>query len=130
MNLPISKLKQMADYQGRLDYKKRVAIRERVSLAMAEIKRLAREFLNLDPELEKVILFGSLARGVIHSEDFDIDLAVLCSREKYLSLVVAAMGSSFHVDLADLRSIDERIRASIDREGRVIFEKGSILDEG
>jgi predicted nucleotidyltransferase len=130
MNLPNSKLKQMADYQRRLDYKKRAAIQERVSRAMAESKRLAREFLNLDPELEKVILFGSLARGVIHSEDFDIDLAVLCSREKYLSLVVAALNSSFHVDLADLRSTDERIRASIDREGRVIFDRGRNLNEG
>ena len=129
MTLPDSKLKQMADHQRRLDYQKRAAIQERGSRAIAESKRLAREFLALDPGLEKVILFGSLARRVINTEQFDIDLAVLCSADKYLRLVAATFDSSFHVDLVDLRSIDERIRGSIEHEGTVIFDKRGNLNE-
>lgn len=91
--------------------------------AWVEVGRLTRAFREIDPALQRVVLFGSLARGEVTCPDFDIDLAVACSRHSFLQLVAEALNSSFQVDLVDLGSADERIRGSILRDGIVLYEK-------
>jgi predicted nucleotidyltransferase len=117
------KLRQMVAFQRQLDKKRRATIQVRTVEAWVEVRRLVVEFQELDPALERVVLFGSLARGLPTVEDFDIDLAVVCSPEKYLNLVAAALNSQFRVDLVDLPLTDERIRTSVEREGLVLFER-------
>jgi hypothetical protein len=48
---------------------------------------------------------------------------VACSKEKYLSIVARALDSPFNVDVVDLTTADERIKASIARDGVVLYEK-------
>ena len=117
------KLREMAAFQRQLDKRRKATIQVRTVEAWVEIRRLVAEFRELDPALERVVLFGSLARGLPSAEDFDIDLAVVCSPERYLRLVSTALNRQFRVDLVDLPSADGRIRASVGREGQVLFER-------
>jgi hypothetical protein len=48
---------------------------------------------------------------------------VACSKEKYLSIVAMALDSPFKVDVVDLAAADDRIKASIARDGVVLYEK-------
>jgi predicted nucleotidyltransferase len=123
MIVPAEKLKKMAESARRRDRERRKTISARVPGAFAEVKRLIRKFRTLDPAIEKVVLFGSLARKDVTSLDFDIDLAVSCSKEKYLSIVALALDSPFKVDVVDLAAADERIKASIARDGVILYEK-------
>ena len=71
--------------------------RERISLrlteARAEAERIAGRLAEVDHELRKVILFGSVAAGTVRSERFDIDLAV--EGGDHLSLMRVADHASF-----------------------------------
>jgi predicted nucleotidyltransferase len=123
MIVPAEKLKKMAEYALRTDRVRQEAISTRVIEAFAEVERLVGEFRALDPSIEKIVLFGSLARKDITSPDFDIDLAVACSKERYLAIVALALDSPFQVDVVDLAVADDRIKASIARDGVVLYEK-------
>ncbi len=96
-------------------------IKDRAAQAVEEVGRLKVDFLNIDKDMEKMILFGSLAEGNIVSVYFDIDIAV--KSKKYYLLVSRALQSDFKVDVADLDSIHERIKKTIIEKGRVIYEK-------
>lgn len=117
------KLSRIAAHQRLLLRRKEEALRLRVTRAYDEVRRLVDSFLELDPAISKIILFGSLARCDVSSADFDIDLAVSCSGEQYLALVACALDSPFKVDLVDISSADSRILSSIDRDGKVLYEK-------
>lgn len=119
----VSLLRRAGQYQARLERREREAAQTRADKARHEAGRLVHSFLDIDPELRRLVLFGSLATGRITSSDFDIDLAVLCSPEKFFALVSTALDSEFEVDLVDLATVDARIRRSIDRDGVVLYEK-------
>lgn len=123
MTVPAVKIKKMAESVRRRECEMRAAVAVRVESAMAEVDRLVGEFRVLDPAIEKVVLFGSLARKDVRSLGFDIDLAVSCSKERYLALVARALDSPFRVDVVDLAAADDRIKASIARDGVVLYEK-------
>lgn len=123
MTVPAEKLKKMAESERRRERERRAAVTGRVALALAEVERLVGEFRALDPAIEKIVLFGSLARKDVTSLGFDIDLAVACSKERYLAIVARALGSPFRVDVIDLAAADDRIKASIARDGVVLYEK-------
>ena len=74
--------------------------------------------------LEKVILFGSRARGDFYRTS-DIDLAVSGGDIVRFSLDAEEETSTLlQFDVVDLNStLDEELRQSIDSEGRIIFEK-------
>ena len=80
-------------------------------------------FQEIDPNLKKVILFGSLAKNNVRSEHFDIDLAVECSWDKYLALVSTALDADFEVDLVELAKARPAWRERIEDEGVVLYEK-------
>lgn len=96
---------------------------ERAVLARREVERLADVFRSVAPDLEKMVLFGSLAHGRGFSSRSDIDLAVRCGRSSFLALVAEALRSPFRVDVVDLSDADERIQGAVEREGEVLYEK-------
>ena len=68
-------------------------IGEKIRAAHEEVRRLAAQFLEIDPGIETIVFFGSLAEDNAFSIHFDIDLAV--RSEKYLQLVGCGLKSSF-----------------------------------
>ncbi len=75
-------------------------------------------------KVEKVILFGSRARGDFHRTS-DIDLAVKGGDFINFSLDVDEETSTLLMfDFVDLnRSIQRELRENIEKEGRIIYEK-------
>jgi predicted nucleotidyltransferase len=98
-------------------------IERRIKSAQIEIDRLLAQFLEIDPALQKVVLFGSLAKQAVRSANFDIDLAVQGSPDKFLLLVAAALDSDFTVDVVDLTSANQTFRQFILKDGVVLYEK-------
>ncbi len=98
-------------------------IERRIETARTEIDKLLAQFLEIDPALQKVILFGSLARQTVRSADFDIDLAVQGSPDKFLLLVGTVLDSDFKVDVVDLTSVSQNFRHFILTDGVVLYEK-------
>jgi predicted nucleotidyltransferase len=94
----------------------------RLQEAEQEILRLVVEFRKMDPELKKVVLFGSVAEGRVRNPDFDIDLAV--DSEKYLRLLGICLDSSFKIDLIDLGTANKHILAEVNRRGKVLYAAG------
>ena len=101
-------------------------IKGKVSTALEEVKKLKEDFIKIDPDLEMMILYGSLAEERIRSIHFDIDIAV--KSNKYFQLVGRALQSRFKIDLVDLEVVDERIKKSIFKYGRFIYEKLKALN--
>lgn len=95
----------------------------RIEAAQIELDKLLAQFLEIDPALQTVILFGSLAGQRVRSAEFDIDLAVRCSPDKFLLLVGATLDSDFKIDLIDLTSTSQTFRQFILAEGVVLYEK-------
>jgi predicted nucleotidyltransferase len=104
------------------DAEEKRAIAARVRAAYAEVDRLKSEFLRLDPDIEKIILFGSLAEERVNRLDFDIDLAVRSA--KYMRLLSVTLDSPFKVDCVDLDNARDWLLRDIEKYGRVIHEKG------
>jgi predicted nucleotidyltransferase len=98
-------------------------IERRLKSAQEELRNLLAGFLEIDPGLRKVILFGSLARGSVKSVDFDIDLAVQCSGDKFLRLVASTLDSNFKVDVVDLDTVDDTFCYFILKEGKILYEQ-------
>ncbi len=91
----------------------------RMKEAMTEIDRLIHEFRRRDPALERIVLFGSLAKGVPRNPSFDIDLSFE-GRELYACTSIA-LDSSFKVDLVDYRSLPDFMKEEIDTHGKVLY---------
>lgn len=113
------KIREIADAtnrRNRLAREKRTAeiatIRE---AAWAEVRRLLHRFHEIDSGVDRLIVFGSLARDDMKRPDFDIDIAV--RSERYLDLLGPALESEFKVDLVDLHGASSYITAAISREG-------------
>ena len=86
---------------------------------MEEIVAMAQKY-----EIEKVILFGSRARGDYHRTS-DIDLATEGSNSVRFALDVDEFTSTLlSFDIVDLDGpVQEELRQSIENEGVVIYEK-------
>ena len=91
-------------------------IREQV---IREICEIAKKY-----KVEKVILFGSRARGDFHRAS-DIDLAVKGGDFADFSLDVDEETSTLLMfDFVNLnQSIEQELRENIEREGKIIYEK-------
>jgi predicted nucleotidyltransferase len=81
------------------------------------------------PKIEKIILFGSRARGDAAPRS-DIDVAVSCPRaseREWLDLcdAIEDVPTLLPVDLVRLETADGRLRQRILREGRTLYERGS-----
>jgi len=91
-------------------------IKERVQ---AEICRFAEKY-----QLERVVLFGSRARGDYHRAS-DIDLAVwggLAAR--FIADVDEKTSTLLKYDVVDMdQDVSQELAASIQKEGQVLYEK-------
>ena len=96
-------------------------IEEKIRTAHQEVRRLVAQFLEIDPAIETIVLFGSLAEDKIFSVDFDIDLAV--RSKEYLQLVGCGLKSCFRVDVVDLDHVADPIKSSIEKYGKILYEK-------
>ena len=94
---------------------------ERRAAGLAEAHRLTSRFVEVDPDLRKVVLFGSLATGDLGDRQPDIDLAVESPR--YLRLVAVALDSPFRVDVVDLPNASPVISRAVEQHGRVMYER-------
>ena len=115
------KLAQIAanlNKQNKLEDKR---IQKKIREAKEEVQRVVKQFLEIDPAIEKIVLFGSPADGRVVSSHFDIDLGV--RSEQYLKLVSCGLNSSFPVDVVDLDHLAAPIRASIEKYGKTVYEK-------
>ncbi|WP_243647612.1 nucleotidyltransferase family protein [Cuneatibacter caecimuris] len=86
---------------------------------LEEINTLAEKY-----KIDKVILFGSRARGD-YKEVSDIDLAVSGGDVNEFTLAVDAETSTLlEYDVVNLDgSVQEELRKSIEREGKMLYEK-------
>ena len=82
--------------------------------------KLTEHFRAIDPDLKKVILFGSLAEKTVRSVDFDIDMAV--ESDRYLQLVSVAMKSDFKVDLVEIAALPAHVKKRVLEKGIVLYE--------
>lgn len=97
--------------------------REWRAAGLAEADRLTKCFVEADPDLRKVVLFGSLATGDLGNREPDVDLAV--DSPQYLRLVSIALDSPFKVDVVDLPNASPVISRAVERDGRVMYERES-----
>ena len=79
------------------------------------------------PYIERVVLFGSRARGD-HDERSDIDLAIECpsaSRESWQQICdqVDETRTLLFIDLIRLENTSDALRDRINREGIVLYER-------
>lgn len=76
-------------------------------------------------DIEKVILFGSRARGDFHRTS-DIDLAVIGGDVARFALDVDEETTTLlKYDIVDLNGVvQSELRQSIEKEGKIIYEKG------
>ncbi|MEI6387936.1 MAG: nucleotidyltransferase domain-containing protein, partial [Spirochaetota bacterium] len=75
------------------------------------------------PDIKRVILFGSAARGSPFTLASDIDLAIE-GGDSYSAMAIAER-SAFHVDVSDLSLLSPRMRERVEAEGWVLHEKKS-----
>lgn len=93
-----------------------IGIKEQVLEEICELARLH--------QIEKVILFGSRARGTFQKTS-DIDLAVSGGDKILFSLDVEEKTSTLLTyDIVDLdATIQENLRRAIEKEGILLYEK-------
>lgn len=89
-------------------------------------ERVLREIITMARrhEIVRVVLFGSRARGN-HTQRSDIDIAVYGGDyDAFYADVTENMPSLLSFDIVDARNrISEELRAEIERDGCVIYEK-------
>ena len=89
------------------------------SIVINELIDLAKKY-----NIQKLILFGSRARGTFY-EKSDIDIAISGGDKTSFSFDVNENVSTLlEFDIIDLdKNIQKKLRASIEKEGIVIYEK-------
>jgi uncharacterized protein len=85
------------------------------------------EQIRRSPSVERIILFGSRARGD-HDERSDIDLGIACpdaSPDEWAVIwnVVDEAPTLLNVDLMRLEHVDDALREAIEREGVVLYAR-------
>jgi predicted nucleotidyltransferase len=81
------------------------------------------------PSVEKIILYGSRARGDAE-ERSDIDIAVVCPNatdREWVDIwcVVDDAQTLLSIDLVRLDTASEKLRGNVLREGKVLYERTS-----
>ncbi|AFG37310.1 hypothetical protein [Spirochaeta africana] len=97
------------------------AAAERRKTFEAVLPHLLEGILGIDPDVELVILFGSMARP----DDVnvgDIDIALRSSR--FLKVAGWLLRQDVPVDVVDIDDVYDHIRDRIMAQGRVLYERG------
>lgn len=97
-----------------------------------EIFRQVREFINEKLNPDFIIIFGSYAKGVIHSES-DIDVAYYCVNKSFSTYELFMFSQELadligiEVDLVDLKGASTVFATQIFSTGEVIYSKNEKL---
>ncbi len=100
--------------------RKREDVRERRERFEALLPHIVDGILERDPEVSRIILFGSLAErneGVVR----DIDIAV--ESTDFLKVSGWLLSLSEPVDVVDLNDLYPHIRERAESKGRVLYER-------
>jgi len=92
----------------------------RLEKALLEATRLSEKLLAVDPGIQAIILFGSVARKEPVSDHFDIDIAVRGST-CFALLEAEAISPDYPVDLVQLEYTSKRMQENIEREGMILY---------
>lgn len=95
-------------------------IAERAGRARAFLPVLVSAFCQIDPDIRKILLFGSLAKGMPDREGFDIDIGVRSSR--YLRLVAWALDQEWKIDVVNIDDTAGTIVEGLESTGRTLYE--------
>jgi hypothetical protein len=95
-------------------------IEARKQAAFREVERLVKVFRTIDPNLGRIVLFGSLGEDRVKSINFDIDLSF--QGIEYYRCVAVCLNSPFKVDLVDYRSCRRHIQEEIDSKGVILYD--------
>lgn len=85
-------------------------------LSMPDTLRHIKDELVKQVDPQKIILFGSKARGDFHSRS-DTDIAVKTDKQ------LEKISISGAIDIVDFKRADERLKTKIEKEGVVIYER-------
>jgi predicted nucleotidyltransferase len=88
------------------------------------------EHISTFPSVQKIILFGSRAKGT-HSAFSDIDIAVVGVKDRVEWLDICRLAdveddrvpTLLKIDLMQFESVDPLIRQSIMKEGLILYER-------
>lgn len=87
-------------------------------LSMPDTLEHIKETIKNETDPQKIILFGSKARGDFHSRS-DTDIAVETERP------LEKLSLSGAIDIVDLKKADDKLKAKIKKEGVTIYERKS-----
>ncbi len=113
--------RQFAIRGRRASEARRLEIERRHAAALILIKELIAQFRATDPDIRKIVLFGSLVSDMPTNPEFDIDIAV--DSDRYWELLGIALDADFPVDLIDLPRVASHIGARVVEEGMVLYER-------
>ena len=101
------------------EYDKR--LEQLVAQALDEIPNMVAQIKRIDPDVSKVVLFGSLATNTVRSFEFDIDLAI--SSKKIFRIAAWSEDQDFPIDVVDIDTLSPDFRHVVEEEGTVLYEK-------
>ncbi len=78
-------------------------LKQLIARARDEIPGIVDGMRRIDPELSRVILFGSLSTNSVRNDDFGIDLAV--SSERIFKIVAWSEDQDLPLDVVDLAAL-------------------------
>ena len=107
---------------ARNEERRELSKQAKMKVAQREARALTARLVEIDPAVQKVILFGSLARQDCRTEDFDVDLAVV-GAQRFGALFAEAEACLLSVDLVEWELLKPQIQAHILEEGLVLYAK-------
>jgi predicted nucleotidyltransferase len=97
-------------------------LKARTNRARDRLASLVQQIRDVDPDIRRIVLFGSLSEETgFSSMTSDIDVAV--DSDRYLEIVARVSDPEMPVDVIDLRTARKAIRHEIDSRGEVLYER-------
>ena len=101
---------------------RRRTLKARTNGARDRLASLVGQIRDVDPDIRRIVLFGSLSEETgFSSMTSDIDVAV--DSDRYLEIVARVSDPEVPVDVIDLRTARKAIRHEIDSRGEVLYER-------
>ena len=101
---------------------RRRRLKARTNRARDRLASLVQQICDVDPDIRRIVLFGSLSEETgFSSMTSDIDVAV--DSDRYLEIVARVSDPEVSVDVIDLRTARKAIRHEIDSRGEVLYER-------
>ena len=97
-------------------------LKARSDRARDRLDSLVGQICDVDPDVRRIVLFGSLSEDTgFSSMRSDIDVAV--DSDRYLEIVARVADPEVPVDVINLRTARKAIRLEIESRGEVLYER-------